>query len=195
MSHNIPADALSDRNRLAIPPSERDHWQGSLNARVVLVKYGDYQCPQCGEVYTFIKAIQQQLNTTFVNENNLCFVFRHFPQPQIHPQAQKAAEVAEAAGAQGQFWQMSEILLEHYQELGDGYLVEYANNLGLDVAQFLRDIARGVHIRRIHEDIEGGRRSGVTSTPALFINGIRYENVLAFEPLLTAIVESGNFSQ
>ena len=192
MSHDIPADAHSDRNQLAVPPSERDHLQGSLNARVVLVEYGDYQCPQCGELYALIKTIQQQLNTTFFEENYVSFVFRHFPQPQIHPQAQKAAVAAEAAGAQGQFWQMCEILLEHHQELRDCHLVEYANHLGLDVAHFLRDIARGVHVGHINEDIESGIRSGVTSTPALFINGVRYRNALELEPLLTMILESGS---
>lgn len=192
MSHDFPADALGDCNQLALPPSERDHRQGSLNARVVLVEYGDYQCPQCRELYALIKTIQGELNTAFPEKNYLCFVFRHFPQPQIYPQAQKAA--AAAAGSQGQFWQMYEILFEHQQELGDGFLVEYANNLELDIAQFLRDIARGVHIDRINEDIASGVHSGVTSTPALFINGVRYRNALELKPLLTAIVESGNLS-
>lgn len=194
MSHDFPADALGDCNQLALPPSERDHRQGSLNARVVLVEYGDYQCPQCRELYALIKTIQGELNTAFSEKNYLCFVFRHFPQPQIYPQAQKATAAAAAAGAQGQFWQMYEILFEHHQELGDGFLVEYANNLGLDIAQFLRDIARGVHIDRINEDITSGVHSGVTSTPALFINGVRYRNALELKPLLTAIVESGNLS-
>lgn len=192
MIHHVPADASSDRNQLAVPPSERDHRQGSLTAQVLLVEYGDYQCPQCKELYTSIKAIQQQLDTAVVEEDYLCFVFRHFPQPQIHPQAQKAAVAAEAAGIQGRFWQMHELLLEH-QELGDGYLVEYAHNLGLDVAQFLRGITQGVHIEHIDEDIESGKRSGVSSTPALFINNVRYRSALELEPLLAAIVESRNF--
>jgi protein-disulfide isomerase len=194
MSHDIPANAPGDRHQLVVPPSEQDHRQGSLDARVVLVEYGDYQCPQCGELYALIKTVQERLNATFFEENYLGFVFRHFPQPQIHPQAQKAAEAAEAAGAQGQFWQMSEILLEHHQDLRDCNLVEYANNLRLDVAQFLRDIARRVHIGHINEDIESGIRSGVTSTPALFINGVRYTNALELEPLLAAILESENLS-
>jgi protein-disulfide isomerase len=160
----------------------------------VLVEYGDYQCPQCGELYTSIKAIQRQLEATLFGRDSLCFVFRHFPQPQIHPQAQKAAVATEAAGAQGQFWQMYEILLEHQQELGNGYLAEYADRLGLNVPQFLRDITRGTYLDRINQDIESGIRSRVTHAPALFINGTRYRNALEIEPLLAAIVESGNFS-
>lgn len=200
MSHDIfaettgdsPMEIQSERNQLAVPPSEQDHRQGSLNAKVVLVEYGDYQCRQCRELYVLIQTIQEQLNTHFPEQTDLCFIFRHFPQPRIHPQAQKAAAASEAAAAQGQFWQMHEMLLQHQQELGDGYLAEYADSLGLDVTQFVRDIARKVYANCINQDIASGMHSGVTSAPALFINGVRYENTLEPECLLTAIVESGN---
>ncbi|MEP0925265.1 thioredoxin domain-containing protein [Leptolyngbya sp. FACHB-711] len=119
MSDIISDDALSDspteiqseRNQLVVLPCEQDHRQGSLNAHVVLVEYGDYQCPQCGELYISIQAIQREFEATLSGENSLCFIFRHFPQSHIHPQAQKAA-------AQGQFRQMHEMLLKHQQELG-----------------------------------------------------------------------------
>ena len=192
MSDVIPDDAPSNHNQLVVPPSEQDHWQGSLNARVVLVEYGDYQCPQCGELYTSIKAIQRQLETTLFGRDSLCFVFRHFPQPHIHPQAQKAAAATEAAGAQGQFWQMYNILLEHQQELGNGYLAEYADRLGLNVPQFLRDIARGTYLDRINQDIESGIRSGVTHAPALFINNLRYTGGWTITELTTAIVAASH---
>jgi len=192
MSAVIPDDAPSNHNQLVVPPSEQDHWQGSLNARIVLVEYGDYQCPQCGELYTSIKAIQRQLEATSYGRDFLCFVFRHFPQPHIHPQAQKAAAATEAAGAQGQFWQMYEILLEHQQELGNGYLAEYADRLGLNVPQFLRDIARGTYLDRINQDIESGIRSGVTDAPALFINNIRYTGGWTITELMAAIVAASH---
>ena len=192
MSDVIPGDTPSNHNQLVVPPSEQDHWQGSLNARVVLVEYGDYQCPQCGELYISIKAIQRQLEATLFGRDFLCFVFRHFPQPHIHPQAQKAAAATEAAGAQGQFWQMYEILLEHQQELGNGYLAEYADRLGLNVPQFLRDIARGTYLDRINQDIESGIRSGVTHAPALFINNLRYTGGWTITELTTAIVAASH---
>lgn len=196
MSDVIPDDTPGDpcgnceaeRNQLVVLPSEQDHRQGSLNARVVLVEYGDYQCSQCSELYTSIQAIQRQLEATLFGRDSLCFVFRHFPQPQIHPQAQKAAAATEAAATQGQFWQMHEMLLKHQQELEDGYLAEYADNLGLDVTQFIRDIAQKVHVDRINQDIASGMDSGVVSTPALFINGVRYRDALELEPLLVAII-------
>ncbi len=177
-----------DQNRslLSVPPSIQDHKQGVLDATVVLVMYGDYQSSQSADVYRLIKMIQRQLNVSFW-ENYLCLIFRHFPQHQIHAQAQHAAEAAEAAAVQDQFWQMHETLFLHQRELGDGYLVEYANYLGLNISQFLQDLSRGTHIDRINQDIEGGRQSGVTVAPALFINRIRYINRWNIEQLTTAI--------
>jgi protein-disulfide isomerase len=192
MSHDISIEASGDRNQLVLPPSNRDYRQGSLNAKVVLVEYGDYQCPQCGELHALIKTIHEQIDVTFPEENHLCFVFRQFPQPQIYPQAQKAAEAALAAGAQGQFWQMHNILFNHQEALGNGYLVEYANRLGLNIPQFLREMTRRVHVDRINQDIEGGLRSGVTTTPALFINGERYISRWNMEQLMVAITNVVN---
>lgn len=176
----------NERNRLSVPPSERDRIQGTLDASVVLVKYGDYQSPDCGESYRIIKAIQQQLG------NRLGFVFRHFPQTSLHSQALKAAEAAEAAAAQGKFWQMHDTLFEHQEALDNGYLVEYANDLGLDMPQFLQAMWRHVYADRINEDIESGLHSGVTTTPTLFINGIRYNDTWNVKSVLAAIARIEN---
>jgi protein-disulfide isomerase len=174
------------RSLLSVLPSIRDHIKGDLNATVVLVMYGDYQCSQSAEVYILIRDIQQQLSVSF-EKNYLCFIFRNFPQRRIYPRAQRVAEAAEAAAAQGQFWQMHEILFSHQHELGDGYLVEYANQIGLNIRQFLRDLSRGVYIDRINEDIESGTQSGVTVAPALFINGVQYTSRWSIEQLLAVI--------
>lgn len=177
-----------DRNHnfLSVPPSLQDHLEGQLDAAVVLVMYGDYQSSQSAEVYRLIKAIQPQLNVV-LKENHLCIIFRHFPHRHIHPYAQRAAEAAEAAAAQGQFWQMHELLFKHQQDLGDGYLVEYASHLGLNIPQFLQDLFKGVHIARINQDIESGIQSGVIVAPVLFINGIRYTRSWHVEQLIAAI--------
>jgi protein-disulfide isomerase len=192
MDHDISVEASGDRNHLVVSPSARDYRQGSLNARVVLVEYGDYQCPQCGELYALIKTIHRRLDGTFPEENHLCFVFRQFPQPQIYPQAQKAAAAALAAGAQGRFWQMHDMLFNHQQALGNGYLVEYANHLGLNIPQFLREMTRDVHVDRINQDIEGGLRSGVTTAPALFINGDRYTSRWNMDQLMAVITTANS---
>ncbi|KAM3093048.1 DsbA family protein [Phormidesmis sp. 146-12] len=177
----------SNANQLFLPPSQRDHYQGTLSAPIVLVEYGNYQSPQCGEVHRLVQAIQQHFNSVFAEENRLCVVFRHFIENSIYPQAQKAAEVAEAAAVQGQFWQMHEMLFTYQHALGNGYLVEYANHLGLDVSQILQDLSKRRHVDRINEDIESGYQSGVTTAPALFINGIRYCDRWSLEELITTI--------
>lgn len=174
-----------DDDRLVIPILEQDHIQGLLSPSVTLIEYGDYQCPTCGEVDQLINAIQSQVN-------DLCFVFRHFPQPQIHPCAVRAAEAVEAAATQGQFWQMHNILFAHQPALGNDYLVEYANHLGLNISQFLQEISSRVHIDRINQDIESGLESGVTTAPALFINGIRYRDRWNIEQLTAAITAASN---
>jgi protein-disulfide isomerase len=176
---------------LVVPPLIQDHIQGVLSASTVLVMYGDYECFQSANVYRLIKAAQQQLSSSF-EENDVCFIFRHFPQIQIHLHAQRAAEAAEAAANQGQFWQMHEMLFIHQQALENGYLVEYANRLGLDIPQFLQDLSRRVHIDRINADSEGGQRSGVEAAPALFINGIRYRDRWTVEQLIATIVAAIN---
>lgn len=177
-----------DRNQrsLFIPLSAQDHIQGVPSAAVVLVMYGDYQSTQSANLYWLIKAIHQQPSVSF-EKHDLCLVFRHFPQSQIHPHAQRAAEAAEAAEAQGQFWPMHEMLFTHSQSLGSGYLVEYADNLGLDIPKFLKDLSRHVYLDRVNQDIESGQQSGVTTAPALFINGFRYHDRWATEQLITAI--------
>jgi protein-disulfide isomerase len=192
MGQDISVEAEGDRNQLVGSLSEQDYRQGSLNARVVLVEYGDYQCPQCGELYALIKTIHSSLNGTFPEENYLCFVFRQFPQPLIYPQAQKAAAAALAAGAQGQFWQMHDMLFNHQQALGNGYLVEYADRLGLNIPQFLQEMTRQIHVDRIDKDIESGLQSGVTTAPALFINGTRYRDRWNIKQLMAAIITASN---
>jgi protein-disulfide isomerase len=149
--------------------------------------YGDYQDRRSADVYKMIKAIKRELSAAF-GEDYLCFIFRHFPQTQIHPHAQRAAQAAEAAAAQGQFWSMHDTLFIHQQQLGNGYLVEYANDLGLDIPQFLKELSKQVHVDRINADIESGICSGVTDTPTLFINNIRYTGRWKMTELMTAII-------
>jgi protein-disulfide isomerase len=96
---------MTVNSELFVPPSTQDHIQGVLSAAVILVMYGDYQCSQSADVYRLIKVIQRQLSVS-LGENYLGLIFRHFPQNQIHPHAQRAAVASEAAAARGQFWQM-----------------------------------------------------------------------------------------
>jgi protein-disulfide isomerase len=176
---------------LLVPPSTQDWIQGVLSAKVVLVTYGDYECSKSADVYKMIKMLKGELSASF-GEDYLCFIFRHFPQAQIHPHAQRAAEAAVAAAAQGQFWLMNDTLFAHQQRLENGYLVEYANDLGLDIPQFLKELSKQVHVDRINEDIEGGIQSGVTTAPALFINNIRYTGRWKMTELMTAMIAASH---
>jgi protein-disulfide isomerase len=176
---------------LVVPASTQDHSQGVLSARVVLVMYGDYQRPKSADVYKLIKGIKRELSASF-EADALCLIFRHFPQTQIHPHAQRAAQAALAAAVQGQFWSMHDTLFAHHQRLEDGYLVEYANDLGLDIPQFLKDLSKQAHIDRIHEDIESGCKTGITAAPALFINNIRYTGRWKITELMAAIVTANH---
>ena len=179
--HEKTMSQTSDGDGLLIPISEHDNIQGTIDAQIVLVEYGDYQCLSCGEVHKMIQEIQQQIQ--------LCFVFRHFPRIHIHFQAQKAAEAAEAAAAQNKFWQMHNLLFENQYALNNGHLLEYANEIQLDINRFLQDMTGHVHAKRVAQNIQGGIQSGVSNTPALFINGVRYRDAWDTERLLAAILD------
>ncbi len=168
-------------NLLTLPVGPRDHVQGPLSAVVTLVEYGDYECSHSGQVYTVVKATLQRLGS------RVRFVFRNFPISQIHARAQHAAEAAEAAGAQNRFWEMHDTLFEHQQALEHGYLLEYADALGLDTTRFLREMAQRLYADRVYEDFMSGMRSGVNGTPAFFINDMRHDDTWDAETLLAAV--------
>ncbi|MEB3214314.1 MAG: DsbA family protein [Leptolyngbyaceae bacterium] len=171
-------------DRLTLPVSDRDHCQGNPTAKTTLVQYGDYQCPTCQAVYPIIQVVQLRWG------NRLRFVFRHFPQSHLHPDAHHAAEAAEAAASQNRFWEMHTLLFEHPMQLADSVLVEYAIALFLDVNQFLQDIATDCHVAKVQADLESGMASGVTQTPAFFINGWKYNNDQSLESLLEATLNT-----
>ena len=155
-------------SHLKPPVGEEDHVQGPRDARVVLLEYGDFQCPYCGEAYAELKAVQQAMG------DQLCFVFRHFPLSQAHPHAERAAEFAEAAATIGRFWEMHDLLFENQQALDDRSLVLYAAKLGMD-RTLIEAASGGEFAARVQRDFRSGVRSGVNGTPTLFIDGERYE--------------------
>jgi protein-disulfide isomerase len=172
---------MTQRIRLAVPVSERDHSQGPATAAVILVQYGDYECPYTRQSTTVVRAIQQQLG------DQLRFVFRNFPLIDIHPHALHAALAAEAAASQGKFWEMHDYIFHHQHTLEDVDLARFAETLGLDLQQYARDMAAQRHLPRIEEDVEGGERSGVQGTPTFFINGVMYRGSWEQDALLAAL--------
>ena|SRR5437899_3169297 len=154
--------------QLVVPVSERDHVAGKLDAPIVLLEYGDFECPFCGRAYPIIKDVQKSLG------DKLALVFREFPLTEVHPHAGKAAEAAEAAGAQGRFWEMHDTLFEHQDALAQENLVAFAAGLGLD-SRFAQELMNGAYTKRVRDDFHGGVRSGVNGTPTFFINGARFD--------------------
>lgn len=167
--------------RLVLPVGPRDHAQGSADAPVTLVEYGDYQCPYCGAAYPIVKKVQKQLGS------NLRFVFRNFPIGSSHPNAPMAAEAAEAAGAQGKFWEMHDALYEHQNALEERQLEVYARRVDVDVPRFRTELERHTFQPRVQEDFMSGIRSGVNGTPTFYINGLRHDGSYEPEVLRDAI--------
>ena len=155
--------------RLVLPISGRDHVLGPADAPASLVEYGDYECPYCGMAHSIVNAVLARLG------GRLRFAFRHFPLTEIHPHAFPTAEAAEAAGAQGKFWEMHDLLYTHQRALEAGDLVTYAEHLELDLPRFIGELNEGIYAARVREDFMTGVRSGVNGTPTFFINGLRHD--------------------
>jgi protein-disulfide isomerase len=173
------------QSELTVPVTEgRDHIQGPADASVTLVEYGVFQCPYCGRAYPIVKQVQARLG------DRLRFVFRNFPITTSHPNAEHAAEAAEAAGAQDRFWEMHDHLFENQKRLRDEDLHRYAEELGLDVARFDREMADHVYADRVHEDFMGGVRSGVNGTPTFYINGARHDGSYEVDDLVAALEQA-----
>jgi len=168
MSHLTPAVSISD------------HHQGPLDGGLVLVEYGDFECPYCGAAYPEVKAVQKELGSA------LCLVFRHFPLKNAHPHAERAAEFSEAAATTGRFWEMHDWLYEHQSALEEANLVRAARHLALDQA-LIEATLEGQYAARVAESFKGGVRSGVNGTPCFFINGTRHDGPWDASALLQAL--------
>jgi protein-disulfide isomerase len=173
----------STTSRLTLPVSDRDHSIGPATAPLTLVEYGDYECPYCRAAHFIVLDLLRQLG------DQLRYVFRNFPLVDIHPHAERAAEAAEAAGAQGKFWEMHHVLFEDQPNLALSDLLGYAAGLGLDLQRFESDLATHTFVPRIAEDLLSGARSGVNGTPTFFINGSRYTESWDEPTLLGALQE------
>lgn len=166
---------------LTLPDPDRDHILGSPNGSIKLLEFGDYECPYCADVQPIVKEIQQRLG------GSLLFAFRHFPLTRIHPHSEHAAEAAEAAAAQNDFWRMHHLLFENQAALSDQDLAKYAAKLGLDQARFIREVGSSAFAEHIREDFKSGIKAGVNGTPTFFVNGERYDGRRDLEHLLEAL--------
>lgn len=142
-----------------------DHVAGSAHAKLLLLEYGDYECPSCVEA----EPVTRHLIEAF--GKRMKFVFRHFPLVEIHPHSELAAEAAEAAAAQDKFWPMHHLLFTHSQHLTRGSLDQYAEMIDLDMRRFRTEMADRIYTQRVQEHRRSGELIGLRGSPTFFLNG------------------------
>lgn len=163
---------------LRVPVTDADHSTGDAESELVVVEYGDYQCPYCAEAFPVLQALLREFSGQFR------LVFRNFPLAEAHDQAVNAAVVAEFAADNGSFWQAHDLLYEHQDRLGDELYAEICRELGLDVNALQQAFDEGRYLDRIEADERGGIRSGVNGTPTFFVNGERLDGGISDLELL-----------
>lgn len=156
---------------------QRDNYTGSLDAPLELIEYGDYQCEYCAASMLVVRQLLES------PELNIKFVFRNFPFASLHPLAIEAAVVAEAAGLQGCFWEMHDMILKNQKYLNLSSFSRFAEEIGMDIVSFDLDRQRKQLFQKVSSDFESGMRSGVSSTPTFFVNGLRYNGFDDFHSL------------
>lgn len=150
---------------LAVSVSANDHLAGPEHAPIVVLEYGDFECPICIAVEPAVKQLRAL-------HPEMAFVFRHFPLEDAHPHALMAAEAAEAAGAQGKFWAMHDLLFSNPHHLARAHLEAYAAQIGLDTVRFKAELDDEIYRQRVREHQAGGQRSHLRATPTFFVNGV-----------------------
>jgi Na+/H+ antiporter NhaA len=170
---------------LAVPVDpKRDHLRGPAEAPVTVVEYGDFECPYCGRAEPIVRELLAEFG-------DVRYVWRHLPLSDVHPNARRAADAAEAAAAQGAFWEMHDALLDHQEDLRLGALLHYADDLDLDLGRFRNDLERHSGAGRIEEDVDSADLSGVTGTPTFFINERRHDGAYDISSLSAAVRAAG----
>jgi protein-disulfide isomerase len=162
----------------------RDHVRGPVDAPLTLVEYGDYECPFCGKATGVVRELAERFG------DDLRYVFRHLPLEDVHPRAMLAACAAEAAAAQGRFWEMHDVLFRHQSALLPDDLHRYAAELGLDLDAFAAALDSDLVARRVREDVAGAEASGARGTPTFFVQGVRHTAPHDTETLARALEEA-----
>lgn len=164
--------------RLHVPPRREDHGVGPDDSPLVLLEYGDYECPFCAQALSIVDSLRDLLGQSFR------YVFRNFPLTESHPNALLAARAAEAAALQGRFWEMHHLLFLNQPLLRPDSLLGYAKSLRLDLDAFTRDLQGAPVQERIRQDLRGAMQAGVHGTPTFYINGRRYDGPVSERALL-----------
>jgi len=184
----LPAAAATAAAAVASTVAPGTHMRGRSDAPVLLEEYADFQCPPCGFFHPILKKLEGEYET------QLRVAFHHFPIRNIHKHAAEAARAAEAAGLQGKFWQMHDLLFEKQKEWKDAPMARpvfltYARTLGLNLEKFSQDIDSTAISNRVMNDEKAGSARGVTGTPTVFLNGreIAFEEATNYNTLRALI--------
>jgi protein-disulfide isomerase len=168
-------------SELKVSPTKTDHRIGSLENSIVIVEYGDFECPYCAKAAPELERVVDEFGS------KICYIYRHFPLREMHPHAEIAALAAEAADQQGQFWNMQHELFKNQRGLSLESVTKIAEELQLNLSEFKKDLKRQDLLERINDDFIGGIRGGVNGTPTLFLNGYRFDAPPQYEYLKSAI--------
>jgi protein-disulfide isomerase len=158
-------DRSTDSFALPRPDAATDHIRGSASAPVTVIEYGDFESPSCGHARIGLKILLDHFG------DRVRFVFRHYPEIEIHPHAERAAEAAEAAGAQGRFWPYYGVLFEHQEYLSERDLRQYAAQVGLDLERYDNEMNDRLYRQRVQQHAMDGRKLGIRAMPTFFVNG------------------------
>jgi protein-disulfide isomerase len=162
----------------------RDHIRGPVDAPMTLLEYGDFECPFCGKATGVIRELFQRFGGL---DGELRYVFRHLPLEDIHPGAELAAIAAEAAGAQGRFWDLHDLMFHRQDELRLSDLLGYAGELDLEIERFSRDLSDERLAGRVRDDVASAEASGARGTPTFFIGDRRHVGPYDAETLARAL--------
>jgi len=166
-----------------------DWIKGNKEAKIVITEYSDFQCPACASYYGVVKQIHKDFG------DNLAIVYRHFPLRQIHANAEIAALSAEAAGKQGKFWEMHDMIFENQKkwegEKNAGEIfIKYGEDLGLNIEKFKQDLDSKEVKDKVEADYQSGIKAGVNHTPTFFLNGAEIQNPRSYEEFKNIINEA-----
>jgi protein-disulfide isomerase len=165
------------------PPDKNDHHRGSLDASVVIIEYGDYQCPFCA-------ATAPVLHQIYESSDDVCIIFRHFPLVKSHPNAGIAAIAAEAAAKQKKIWEMHQALFNHQSDLSTENIFTIAQGLELDMREFLNDLEDEDILNKVRNDFDHALANGISETPTIFVNGVLFEGLPSLERLREEISQT-----
>jgi protein-disulfide isomerase len=170
--------------QLTPPVQSYDHTRGPDHAGVTVVEFGDFECPNCKQAAPAVKLLLERF------DERVRYAFRHFPLAEVHPHAMMAAQAAEAASGQGQFWQMHDLLFENQTHLKAQHLHSYAERLGMDMARYTAEMDDEIYLQRVREHMDSARHSGVRGTPTFFVNGRVLDVSFGLRALFDAVEEA-----